>query len=56
MLGGGVSVSAATLLLGDLLERGQQMVAGVGLVDPGNGAAAAGVHLRKLAEVDPAGA
>ena len=51
---GGVSVSAASLLLGDLLERGQQMVANVGLVDRGNGAAAAALHLRKLAEVEPA--
>jgi UDP:flavonoid glycosyltransferase YjiC (YdhE family) len=52
---GGVSVSGARLLLGDLLERGQQMVANVGLVDRGNGAAAAAVHLRKLAEVEAAG-
>jgi hypothetical protein len=36
----GVSVPAATLLLGDLLERGPQMVANVSLVDRGNGAAA----------------
>ena len=48
----GVSVSAATLLLGDLLERGQQMVANVGLEDRGNGAAAAAMHLRKLADVE----
>lgn len=51
---GGVSVSAATLLLRDLLERGQQMVANVGLVDRGNGAAAAATHLRKLAHVEAA--
>jgi UDP:flavonoid glycosyltransferase YjiC (YdhE family) len=50
----GVSVSAATLLLRDLLERGQDMVANVPLVDRGNGAAVAAVHLRKLAEVEAA--
>jgi hypothetical protein len=48
---GGVSVPAATLLLRDLLERGQDMVAKVPLVDRGNGAEAAALHLRKLAEV-----
>jgi UDP:flavonoid glycosyltransferase YjiC (YdhE family)/glycosyltransferase involved in cell wall biosynthesis len=46
----GVSVSAATLLLRDLLEHGQQMVANVPLVDRGNGAAAAAMHLRRLAQ------
>jgi UDP:flavonoid glycosyltransferase YjiC (YdhE family) len=50
----GVSVSAATLLLRDLLERGQDMVANVPLVDRGNGAAVAAVHLRRLAEVEAA--
>jgi UDP:flavonoid glycosyltransferase YjiC (YdhE family) len=51
---GGVSVSAATLLLRDLLERGQDMVANVPLVDRGNGAEVAALHLRKLAEVEGA--
>jgi UDP:flavonoid glycosyltransferase YjiC (YdhE family) len=51
---GGVSVSAATLLLRDLLEHGQQMVANVSLVDRGNGAGAAALHLHKLAEVEAA--
>ena len=46
----GVNVSATTLLLRDLLERGPQMVANVPLVDRGNGAAEAAVHLRKLAQ------
>ena len=41
----GVSVSAATLLLRDLLEHGQHMVANVPLLDHGNGAAAAAMHL-----------
>ena len=50
----GVSVSAATLLLRDLLEHGQHMVANVPLLDRGNGAAAAAMHLRKLSEVEPA--
>ena len=50
----GVSVSAATLLLRDLLQHGQQMVANVPLIDRGNGAAAAAMHLRRLAEVEPA--
>ena len=49
---GGVSVSAAILLLGDLLERGQQMVANIPSVDRGNGAAAAAMHLRRLAELE----
>ena len=49
---GGVSVSAATLLLRDLLEHGQQMVAKVPSVDRGNGAAAAAMHLRRLAELE----
>ncbi|HEX6760469.1 MAG TPA: glycosyltransferase [Propionibacteriaceae bacterium] len=44
-----VSVDAATPLLCDLLHRGQAMVAKVSSVDRGNGAAAAAVHLRKLA-------
>jgi UDP:flavonoid glycosyltransferase YjiC (YdhE family) len=51
---GGVSVRAATLLLGDLLERGQHMVADVPLVDRGNGAAPAAMHLRMLAEAQAA--
>jgi UDP:flavonoid glycosyltransferase YjiC (YdhE family) len=51
---GGVSVSATTLLLRDLLERGQDMVANVPLVDRGNGASIAAMHLRKLAEVEAA--
>ena len=51
---GGVSVSAATLLLRDLLERGQDMVANVALVDRGNGAEVAALHLRKLADVEGA--
>jgi glycosyltransferase involved in cell wall biosynthesis len=51
---GGVSVSAATLLLGDLLERGQQMVANVPLIDSGNGAWSVAMYLRKLAEVEAA--
>ncbi|HEY6687592.1 MAG TPA: glycosyltransferase [Propionibacteriaceae bacterium] len=51
---GGISVSATTLLLRDLLERGQDMVANVPLVDRGNGASIAAMHLRKLAEVDAA--
>jgi UDP:flavonoid glycosyltransferase YjiC (YdhE family) len=50
----GVSVSAATLLLRDLLEHGQQMVANVSSVDHGNGAGAAALHLRELAEVEAA--
>lgn len=44
-----VSVDAATPLLCDLLDRGEAMVAKVSSVDRGNGAAAAAVHLRKLA-------
>jgi hypothetical protein len=52
---GGVSVSAATLLLADLLERGQDMVAKVTLVDRGNGAAAAAKHIREFAEVEATG-
>jgi hypothetical protein len=51
---GAVSVGAATLLLGDLLERGQHMVADVPLVDRGNGAAPAAMHLRMLAEAQAA--
>ena len=51
---GGVSVSGATLLLRDLLEHGQQMVANVSSVDRGNGASAAALHLHKLAEVEAA--
>jgi UDP:flavonoid glycosyltransferase YjiC (YdhE family) len=45
-----VSVDAATLLLDDLLDRGQSMVANICSVDQGNGAAAAADHLRKLGE------
>jgi hypothetical protein len=47
-----VSVAAATPLLCDLLDRGQAMVAMVSSVDRGNGAAAAAVHLRKLAAAE----
>jgi hypothetical protein len=47
-----VSVDAATPLLCDLLDRGQAMVAKVSAVDRGNGAAAAAVHLRKLAAAE----
>jgi UDP:flavonoid glycosyltransferase YjiC (YdhE family) len=50
----GVSVPAATLLLRDLVERGQQMVANVPLHDRGNGAAAAAMHLRELAKLEAA--
>jgi UDP:flavonoid glycosyltransferase YjiC (YdhE family) len=45
-----VSVDAATLLLDDLLNRGQSMVANICSLDQGNGAAAAADHLRKLCE------
>jgi hypothetical protein len=44
-----VSLDAATPLLGDLLERGPAMVAGVSSVDRGNGAAAAAAYLQELA-------
>jgi glycosyltransferase involved in cell wall biosynthesis len=51
---GGVSVAAATLLLGDLLERGQDMVAKVAALDSGNGAASAAAQLRRLAAAETA--
>jgi UDP-N-acetylglucosamine:LPS N-acetylglucosamine transferase len=54
MLGSGVSVGTATLLLGDLLDRGQHMVAEVPSVDRGNGAAPAAMHLRMLTELEAA--
>jgi UDP:flavonoid glycosyltransferase YjiC (YdhE family) len=47
---GRVSVDAATLLLDDLLDRGQAMVANIRSVDQGNGAAAAAEYLCKLSE------
>jgi UDP:flavonoid glycosyltransferase YjiC (YdhE family) len=47
---GRVSVEATTVLVDDLLNRGQAMVAKVPAVDRGNGAAAAAAHLRTLAE------
>jgi glycosyltransferase involved in cell wall biosynthesis len=43
-------VDEAIPLLGDLLDRGHAMVANVPSVDRGNGAVAAAVHLRALAE------
>jgi hypothetical protein len=43
-------VEEAIPLLGDLLDRGHAMVANVPSVDRGNGAVAAAVHLRALAE------
>jgi UDP:flavonoid glycosyltransferase YjiC (YdhE family) len=51
---GRVSVDAATLILDDLLDRGQAMVANICSVDQGNGAAAAAEHLRKLGEGETA--
>jgi glycosyltransferase involved in cell wall biosynthesis len=45
-----VRVDEATPLLGDLLDRGQAMVANVPSVDLGNGAVAAAIYLRALAE------
>jgi Glycosyltransferase family 28 C-terminal domain len=45
---GRVSVEAATLLLDDLLDRGQAMVANIRSIDRGNGAAAAADYLRGL--------
>jgi UDP:flavonoid glycosyltransferase YjiC (YdhE family) len=51
---GRVSVHAATTLLGDLLDRGQAMVANTRSVDRGNGAAAAADHLRKLGKEEAA--
>jgi UDP:flavonoid glycosyltransferase YjiC (YdhE family) len=45
-----VSVDTATPLLGELLERGQAMVANVPSVDRGNGAAAAAAYLHGLVE------
>jgi UDP:flavonoid glycosyltransferase YjiC (YdhE family) len=47
---GRVSVERTAALLDDLLNRGQDMVAGVAAVDCGNGAAAAADHLRKYVE------
>jgi UDP:flavonoid glycosyltransferase YjiC (YdhE family) len=46
---GRVSVEQATSLLSDLLRQGQDMVANVGSVDRGNGAAGAALQLRELA-------
>jgi Glycosyltransferase family 28 C-terminal domain len=47
---GRIRVDEAIPLLGDLLDRGQAMVANVPFVDRGNGAVAAAAHLRTLAE------
>ena len=45
-----IRVDEAIPLLDDLLDRGQAMVGNVPSVDRGNGAVAAAVHLRTLAE------
>jgi UDP:flavonoid glycosyltransferase YjiC (YdhE family) len=47
---GRVDVEATTVLVDDLLNRGQAMVAKVPAVDRGNGAAGAAAHLRRLAK------
>ena len=47
---GRVNVEATTVLVDDLLNRGQAMVAKVPAVDRGNGAAGAAAHLRRLAK------